>query len=86
MSSVAESPTAKVIRTLQILQSKPGVTANELAARLDVSDRAVRRYVAILREANVPVVQSAGATAATDSGDRSELRRSCSRPARRWDW
>lgn len=55
MSSVAESPTAKVIRTLQILQSRPGVTANELAERLDVSDRAVRRYIAILREANVAV-------------------------------
>lgn len=50
-----ESPTAKVIRTLQILQIQPGITAVELAERLQVSDRAVRRYVAILREANVPV-------------------------------
>lgn len=60
MSTQLESPTAKVIRTLQILQTRPGVTANELADILGVSDRAVRRYIAILREASVPVDSARG--------------------------
>jgi predicted DNA-binding transcriptional regulator YafY len=49
------SPTAKALRTLELLQARPGITADDLADRLAVSDRAVRRYVAILREAGVPV-------------------------------
>jgi predicted DNA-binding transcriptional regulator YafY len=40
---------------MEILQNRPGCTADELAERLGVSDRAARRYVAILREAGIPV-------------------------------
>jgi predicted DNA-binding transcriptional regulator YafY len=54
------SPTAKVLRTLELLQIRPGITADELAVRLGVSDRAVRRYIAILREADVPVESTRG--------------------------
>jgi predicted DNA-binding transcriptional regulator YafY len=60
MDSVAGSPTAKILRALEMLQSSPGITADELARRLDVSDRAVRRYVAIMREADIPVESSRG--------------------------
>lgn len=49
------SPTARALRTLEILQSRPGVTADQLADRLGVTERAARRYVAILREAGIPV-------------------------------
>jgi predicted DNA-binding transcriptional regulator YafY len=49
------SPTARALRTLEILQNRPGTTADELAARLGVSERAARRYVGILREAGIPV-------------------------------
>lgn len=49
------SPTARALRTLEILQARPGTTADELAARLGVTERAARRYVAILREAGIPV-------------------------------
>jgi predicted DNA-binding transcriptional regulator YafY len=49
------SPTARALRTLEILQGRPGCTAAQLAERLGVSDRAARRYVAILREAGIPV-------------------------------
>ncbi len=49
------SPTARALRTLEILQQRPGCTALELAERLGVTDRAARRYVAILREAGIPV-------------------------------
>lgn len=49
------TPTARALRVLDVLQSRPGVTAAELAERLGVTERAARRYVAILREADVPV-------------------------------
>lgn len=50
-----DSPTARALRTLEVLRARPGVTAAELAQRLGVTERAARRYVAILREADVPV-------------------------------
>jgi predicted DNA-binding transcriptional regulator YafY len=37
------------------LQARPGATAEELASLLEVTERAARRYVAILREAGIPV-------------------------------
>lgn len=49
------SPTARALRALDILQGRPGITATELAGRLGVTERAARRYVAILREADIPV-------------------------------
>jgi predicted DNA-binding transcriptional regulator YafY len=54
------SPTARALRTLEILQNRPGVTADELAARLGVTERAARRYVGILREAGIPVESARG--------------------------
>ncbi|NUR58649.1 MAG: WYL domain-containing protein [Catenulispora sp.] len=49
------SPTARALRTLEILQTRPGSTADELAERLGVTERAARRYIAILREAGMAV-------------------------------
>lgn len=49
------SPTARALRTLELLQARPGITADRLAAQLGVTSRAARRYVAILREADIPV-------------------------------
>nr|MBA3781474.1 HTH domain-containing protein [Nocardioides sp.] len=40
---------------LELLQGNPGVTAGQLAVQLGVSERAARRYVAILREADIPI-------------------------------
>jgi predicted DNA-binding transcriptional regulator YafY len=54
------SPTARALRTLEILQSRPGATAEELAERLGVTERAARRYVGILREAGIPVESTRG--------------------------
>ena len=54
------SPTARALRALEILQTRPGVTADELARRLGVTERAARRYVAVLREAGIPVESSRG--------------------------
>jgi predicted DNA-binding transcriptional regulator YafY len=49
------SPTARALQTLEILQLQPGTTADEIADRLEVTGRAARRYIAILREAGIPV-------------------------------
>lgn len=54
------SPTGRALRALELLQAEPGVTATRLAARLGVTERAARRYVAILREADIPVESSRG--------------------------
>jgi predicted DNA-binding transcriptional regulator YafY len=54
------SPTARALQTLEILQFQPGTTADQIAARLGVTERAARRYIAILREAGVPVESSRG--------------------------
>jgi predicted DNA-binding transcriptional regulator YafY len=49
------SPTARALQTLEILQIQPGTTADEIAERIGVTARAARRYIAILREAGIPV-------------------------------
>ncbi|MEP1122456.1 MAG: WYL domain-containing protein [Ilumatobacter sp.] len=54
------STTANVIRTLLVLQTRPGITSRGLADRLGVSDRAVRRYISILRDAHVAVDSTLG--------------------------
>jgi len=54
------SPTARALRTLEVLQARPGVTAGELADRLGVTERAARRYIAILKEAGIPVEATRG--------------------------
>ncbi len=54
------SPTARALRALEILQSRPGATADQLAEALGVTERAARRYVGILREAGVPVESARG--------------------------
>lgn len=49
------SPTARALLTLELIQGQPGITAEQLADRLGVSERAARRYVGVLREAEIPV-------------------------------
>lgn len=54
------SPTARALLALELIQGRPGITADQLAARLGVTSRAARRYVAILREAGIPIVSTSG--------------------------
>jgi len=49
------SPTARALLALELVQSRPGITADRLADKLGVTERAARRYVGILREAGIPV-------------------------------
>lgn len=48
-------PTARALLALELIRARPGITASELAGRLDVSERAARRTVSTLRAAGVPV-------------------------------
>ncbi|MEV4281044.1 helix-turn-helix transcriptional regulator [Actinoplanes xinjiangensis] len=51
-----ESPTARALMAFEAVQGSPGITADRLAERLGgISDRAARRYIAILREAGIPI-------------------------------
>jgi predicted DNA-binding transcriptional regulator YafY len=49
------SPVARALLALELIQGSPGITADRLAGKLGVTERAARRYVAILREAGIPV-------------------------------
>jgi predicted DNA-binding transcriptional regulator YafY len=48
-------PTARVLALLEVLQAGGTRTVSDLAARLDVDERTVRRYVDHLRDLDVPV-------------------------------
>jgi predicted DNA-binding transcriptional regulator YafY len=54
------SPTARALLALELVQGSPGITADRLADKLGVSERAARRYVAILREAGIPIESARG--------------------------
>ncbi|WP_353846991.1 WYL domain-containing protein [Nocardioides sp. LMS-CY] len=43
-----------------MIQARPGMTADQLGAGLGVTGRAARRYVAILREADLPIESASG--------------------------
>ena len=55
-----QDPITRILTTLEILQSRDRVTGTELAHRLEVDLRTVQRYIAKLRELNIPIVASAG--------------------------
>lgn len=54
------SPAARALLVLESIQNSPGITADRLAERIGVSDRAVRRHVGVLREAGIPVESTRG--------------------------
>ena len=54
------SPAARALLVLEMIQGSPGITADRLAERLGLSDRAVRRHVGVLREAGIPVESTRG--------------------------
>lgn len=49
------SPVSRALLALEAIQNRPGITAQDLGERLGVSERAARRYVALLREAGIPI-------------------------------
>ena len=64
----AASPTARALLALELIQTSPGINADRLATELGVTDRAARRYVAMLREAGVRIDASTGPYGGIGSG------------------
>ncbi len=53
-------PTSRVLTVLELLQSRPSITGPELAARLEMDVRTVRRYIAHLQDVGIPVEANIG--------------------------
>jgi predicted DNA-binding transcriptional regulator YafY len=49
------APTARLLELLELLQAQPAITGREVADRLRVDGRTVRRYVAQLQQLGIPV-------------------------------
>ncbi|HEY0933380.1 MAG TPA: WYL domain-containing protein [Trebonia sp.] len=54
------TPTARALLALEAIQNAPGINAQRLGDRLGVTERAARRYVALLREAGLPIDSVSG--------------------------
>ena len=53
-------PLARALLALELIQARPGITAARLGEALGVSERAARRYVALLRDAELPIDSERG--------------------------
>lgn len=53
-------PTTRVLAVLELLQAHGQVSGAEIAARLEVDTRTVRRYIATLEEMGIPVTAERG--------------------------
>jgi predicted DNA-binding transcriptional regulator YafY len=53
-------PTTRLLSMLELLQARRSVGGPELARRLEVGERTIRRYVAMLKEMGVPVEAERG--------------------------
>ncbi len=55
-----ERPTTRVLAMLELLQDRPGISGRDLAQRLGVDERTVRRYAAHLADLGIPVTADRG--------------------------
>lgn len=53
-------PTTRVLAVLELLQTHGRLTGTELAARLEVNIRTLRRYVTMLQDLGIPIVGERG--------------------------
>src|SRR5947199_10833071 len=53
-------PTSRVLTVLELLQSRPSISGPELAARLEMDVRTVRRYIMHLQDVGIPVEANIG--------------------------
>jgi predicted DNA-binding transcriptional regulator YafY len=49
------APTSRLLELLDLLQRQPLTTGTEIAGRLDVDRRTVRRYIAVLKDLGIPI-------------------------------
>lgn len=55
-----ERPTTRVLAVLELLQAHSRLSGTELARRIGVNGRTLRRYVAMLEEIGIPIVAERG--------------------------
>jgi predicted DNA-binding transcriptional regulator YafY len=48
-------PTTRVLTMLELLQARPSLSGADLAARLEVDRRTVRRYITVLQDLGIPI-------------------------------
>jgi predicted DNA-binding transcriptional regulator YafY len=53
-------PTTRVLAVLELLQSQPQIGGAELARRVEVDRRTLRRYIAMLEEMGIPITTEQG--------------------------
>lgn len=53
-------PTSRVLAVLELLQARPSITGPELAARLEMDVRTVRRYIMHLQDVGIPIEANIG--------------------------
>jgi predicted DNA-binding transcriptional regulator YafY len=53
-------PTSRVLTVLELLQARPSITGPELAARLEMDVRTVRRYITHLQDVGIPIEANIG--------------------------
>jgi predicted DNA-binding transcriptional regulator YafY len=53
-------PTTRLLTILELLQTRPHLSGEELARRLEVEPRSVRRYIQMLQEMGIPVEGARG--------------------------
>jgi predicted DNA-binding transcriptional regulator YafY len=53
-------PTSRVLTVLELLQSRPSISGTELATRLEVDARTIRRYMLKLQDIGIPIEATAG--------------------------
>jgi len=53
-------PTSRVLAVLELLQSRPSITGPELAERLEMDVRTIRRYITHLQDVGIPIEASIG--------------------------
>lgn len=54
------SPVSRLLTVLDLLQARPSITAADLAERLEVNTRSVRRYIIMLQDLGIPVEAERG--------------------------
>lgn len=53
-------PTSRLLTVLELLQARPVISGSELARRLEVDGRTVRRYIVTLQDLGIPVEATHG--------------------------
>src|SRR5256885_15807463 len=54
------SPTSRLLTILELLQSHQKISGPEMARRLEIDERTVRRYIVMLQDMGIPVEAERG--------------------------